>query len=551
MACLDEPWRKQILRDLKERDNNQYDVFAQLIRSYNHFFDCSESYRAMNIRLEVEMNRLKHSCGDGTSLSSPQSMVSSSASSSQEAELLQLKEKLRQCRNELLEAYRSQQQATVQVNELNNTIKVKNQEASSLTAKLKVLEKKCEDLTEEKANMEQNLHDLDATNLLLRDELTALQIAYSSLESTYNKVNKENTQLINELVERKKEIAEFLDREMENDRKLRSKKMKEQLEKATKVNIEGPLLSPHEKVCLSSMIPKNPLHAQEVHDNEVMCVAWNANCKMFATGGVDRKVKLWEISGGKYEARGTLMGCNAGVTSVIFEPEVGHVVVAFHRIGSDEAITLDFLRSTLTGHSGYVLSAKFMMDSNRVVSGGKDGILKLWDLKSITCIKSFFVGSMCTDLVTLDSSTFISGHFDNLVRFWDIKSDSPKELKSVEMSDKITSLDLSPDRKHLLVSTKDNAIHLIDVRKTAIVNNFQAPGFLTHNCNKAVFSPDGNFIGAGSLNGGIFIWDVNENKLNSTAKGHTDAVYAVAWSPNGRNFISCGKNKSVVSWTDI
>ena len=39
---------------------------------------------------------------------------------------------------------------------------------------------------------------------------------------------------------------------------------------------------------------------------------------------------------------------------------------------------------TLTGHSGKVLSAKFLGD-NKVVSGSYDRTLKVWDLHSRAC----------------------------------------------------------------------------------------------------------------------------------------------------------------------
>lgn len=47
---------------------------------------------------------------------------------------------------------------------------------------------------------------------------------------------------------------------------------------------------------------------------------------------------------------------------------------------------------TLTGHSGKVLSARFLLDNARIVSGSYDRTLKLWDLRSKVCtwLASFF-----------------------------------------------------------------------------------------------------------------------------------------------------------------
>ena len=38
--------------------------------------------------------------------------------------------------------------------------------------------------------------------------------------------------------------------------------------------------------------------SQEAHDGEVNAVKWNPSGSMFATGGSDRKIKLWEVIGG-------------------------------------------------------------------------------------------------------------------------------------------------------------------------------------------------------------------------------------------------------------
>lgn len=68
------------------------------------------------------------------------------------------------------------------------------------------------------------------------------------------------------------------------------------------------------------------------------------------------------------------------------------------------------LRHTLTGHSGKVLSAKFMGDNNKVVSASYDRTIKIWDLRSKSCVSTKFAGSSCNDIVCTDSN-IISAHF--------------------------------------------------------------------------------------------------------------------------------------------
>ena len=57
-----------------------------------------------------------------------------------------------------------------------------------------------------------------------------------------------------------------------------------------------------------------------------------------------------------------------------------------------------------------------MGDTTRVVSGSHDRTLKVWDLKSKSCVVTKFAMSSCNDLVTA-SQVIISGHFDKKVGY--------------------------------------------------------------------------------------------------------------------------------------
>lgn len=96
------------------------------------------------------------------------------------------------------------------------------------------------------------------------------------------------------------------------------------------------------------------------------------------------------------------------------------------------------------------MAAKFVGESQKIVTGSHDRTLKVWDLRSKACIETKFAGSSCNDLVTTDGSgsTIISGHFDKKIRFWDTRS-SDCLGNDIQLQGKVTSLDLS---KGLLIA---------------------------------------------------------------------------------------------------
>ncbi|KAF6034056.1 hypothetical protein EB796_007638 [Bugula neritina] len=61
----------------------------------------------------------------------------------------------------------------------------------------------------------------------------------------------------------------------------------------------------------------------EAHDSEISDVKWSSSGKIFATAGVDRKVKIWEVTASHTtQKKGMLTGANSGVMSLDYYSEV-------------------------------------------------------------------------------------------------------------------------------------------------------------------------------------------------------------------------------------
>ncbi|XP_022211008.2 autophagy-related protein 16 isoform X2 [Drosophila obscura] len=297
--------------------------------------------------------------------------------------------------------------------------------------------------------------------------------------------------------------------------------------------------------------PTKILMKFEAHENESHAVRWSPVERMVATGGADRKVKLWDIGKNSTEPRAVLSGSSAGINSVDFDSTGAYILGTSNDYGARVWTVIDNrLRHTLTGHSGKVMAAKYVQEPIKVVTGSHDRTLKIWDLRSIACIETKFAGSSCNDLVTTDSlgSTIISGHYDKKIRFWDIRTE--KQADDVLMPAKITSLDLSKDCNYLICSVRDDTIKLLDLRKNQVISTFTNEHFkISCDFARASFNSSGLKIACGSADGAIYIWNVN-GFLETTLKGHSTAVNAVSWSPNNNLLASVGKSKRCIIYSD-
>ncbi|KAJ8280568.1 hypothetical protein GJAV_G00056350 [Gymnothorax javanicus] len=304
-------------------------------------------------------------------------------------------------------------------------------------------------------------------------------------------------------------------------------------------------------VCAEVRVPSTALHTFDAHDGEVNAVCFSPGSRLLATGGMDRRVKLWEVVAGRCEHKGSLTGSNAGITSIEFDSAGSYLLAASNDFASRIWTVDDYrLRHTLTGHSGKVLSARFLLDNARIVSGSYDRTLKLWDLRSKVCMKTVFAGSSCNDIVCTEQCV-MSGHFDKKVRFWDIRAECI--VRELELLGRVTSLDLNHDRTELLTCSRDDLVKIIDLRNNCVRQSFSAQGFKCgSDWTRVTFSPDGCYVAAGSADGTLFVWNVLTGKPERTLdKHHSSAINAVSWSPSGAYVVSVEKGNKAVLWSDM
>ncbi|RXM28740.1 Autophagy-related protein 16-1 [Acipenser ruthenus] len=258
----------------------------------------------------------------------------------------------------------------------------------------------------------------------------------------------------------------------------------------------------HTGVCMAVRVPTTALHVFDAHDGEVNAVRFSPGSRLLATGGMDRRVKLWEIVSGRCELKGALTGSNAGITSIEFDSAGSYLLAASN----------DFASRIWT------------VDDFRLRSFGVTN----------DSIKTVFAGSSCNDIVCTEQCV-MSGHFDKKVRYWDIRAESI--VRELELFGKVTSLDLNPDRTELLTCTRDDLLKIIDLRTNTV---------------KQTFSPDGSYIAAGSADGTLYVWNVLTGKVEKElGKHHSSSINAVAWSPSGAHVVSVEKSSKAVLWSDL
>ncbi|KAG7479720.1 autophagy-related protein 16-2-like isoform X1 [Solea senegalensis] len=580
LAAGGDTWKRHIVRQLKHRDRNQHAMFQDLINFYTQLLDKASLTKG------ILSSSTRQPCSDSNSISA----------------LLQQKNQLNKTTGEL--AY--------QVVELQQQIKIKECVLEEQHARLQVVRQRASSAFDAHHGLRELVEQVQKENGALKMEYDALLERQREAESRLREEKFKEVHLLEDMIHQKRQAAARMNSRNERKTKAREANLQRELQSAamseitidsvsapnsrstspekenqdvmteqrhtrlfrsasaTSVGILTSLRGLFEKkrrghsvcspdedriypvgICMSARVPARALQVLEAHEESINTVRFSSSSDMVATGGTDKVIKLWDIQAGLLTHRATLDGSTEGITCVEFDPVGSRVLAASYDRSAllwrlDDSVP----KLTLTGHTRKVTAARFSGLLHQVVTGSADGTIRVWDLHRAACVQVVEVSSYCSDLVCAENC-IISGHYDSKIRVWDSRAVScVQELPS---QGKVTSLDLSCDHRQLLSCCRDNCLQLVDLRRWSERVCFRAEGFTCgSDSTKAVISPDGCFVVAGSADGAVYIWNVSTGDLETRLPDkHSSSISAVSWSLSGKYVVSVDKSRRAVLWSDF
>lgn len=193
-----------------------------------------------------------------------------------------------------------------------------------------------------------------------------------------------------------------------------------------------------------------------------------------------------------------------------------------------------------------VLTCAFTPDGAYVVSGGWDGLLRLWESSGGAQVSSFQVSpkpvSACT--VSLDGKLLVSGSLDGMLGIWDALTHE-RQHTFLAHTRPISAIVYSPDGKSLVTASWDGSLMIWDSIKERAGRNLVGHSDIVAGCR---FTPDGLGLLSWSHDRSIRLWDVGRGRVQNEFTGHGDRVNACALSPDGSWAVSGGRDGTLKAW---
>ena len=203
---------------------------------------------------------------------------------------------------------------------------------------------------------------------------------------------------------------------------------------------------------------------------------------------------------------------------------------------------------TLTVHTNSVSGIAFK-DNGTLISGGKDNILRAWNVTTgrQRWVKDVGNSVFATALPSHDPHFIAYGGQDNHNIRMRYSEDGDYRGDVSGHTDSVFSLAFKPNSYLLASGSGDNTVRIWDVGN----NNRQHVRTLrghTEDVWSVAWSPDGRTLASASGDGTVRLWNPDNGINFAVLRGHTESVYCVAWSPDGRILASGSRDHTVRLW---
>ncbi len=278
---------------------------------------------------------------------------------------------------------------------------------------------------------------------------------------------------------------------------------------------------------------------------------------------------LWDLTTGQEIRR---MSHQNGILDAAFTPDGRFLLAAsgkttYQGSGSYELILWDWatgepeIQFDTATHDN--ISLAISPDGQTALTGSSDHNLYLWRLSDDALLQAWSGHDDAVTAVafTPDGQRALSGSADGGLILWDISTAVPLAHLNLHQ-ESVYGLAVDENGRQAFSTAADGNLILWDISMAlnTSLDGSALPQLAAHTASAldVAFSPDGKriFTSGGRATGdqpiaddnAIRLWNAASGDLSDTMTGHTDAVFQIAVSPNGKRLLSASYDATARLW---
>lgn len=201
----------------------------------------------------------------------------------------------------------------------------------------------------------------------------------------------------------------------------------------------------------------------------------------------------------------------------------------------------------MQGHDERIQSIASAQNMRLALTAGADGTLRIWDYQAGECLN--VLGGHTSEVnavdLTPDGRLGLSASNDLTIRLWDIGAGQILRTLSGH-SHFVRGAAFVPGAPLALSAAWDKTVCLWDLPSGECLRSFTGHAEVI---DALAVSPNGRLAATGGLDHAIFLWDLTHGALQTKLEGLTDPVRALAFSTDSRFLFSAHEDGTVVIWS--